>query len=192
MLRPAPRDVSAAQGLGVWGLGALPEPCCCSPGRPQLWSQCPPGHRGALPALTPILLSPCSTAGAQPRDTHSGELVPYSKWESSFGQSLAERGCIWGLCWPVWVLLHLHVFYSCSPMGPALVRGPALPQSRGLAGGSRVAPAITCFSKHWGERSQKATGSHFSRSLYLVTNAPFTPSASSFPSTVSLNPVFSL
>lgn len=68
--------------------------------------------------------------------------------------------------------------------------------ARGLAGGSRAslyaAPAIICFPKCWAEGSQKATGSHFSRSLYLVANAPFTPSASSLPSTVRLNPVLSL
>lgn len=43
-----------------------------------------------------------------------------------------------------------------------------------------TAPAITCLSL-W-EGRHKATGSHFSRCLYLVAKAPFTPSASSFPS----------
>lgn len=108
-------------------------------------------------------------------------------------QSLAVAGPIWGWCWLTWVIL-------CSSCCAFLL-------SQGQCGGAGAGAALepwahqrllspaqsTCNNVFvTGGRQQKATGSHFSRCLYLVANAPFTPSASSFPSTERLNPVFSL
>lgn len=157
---------------------------------------------GTLPGQTPCLSSPhapgCRGAGAQPGGASAGVSFSHGAKgtccnRARLGLALASLGPPLQYMPCVFLLLS-HGQPWCG--GPVLAWGPVLPWSRGLTRGSRASrhatPAITCFSKCWGEGSQKATGSHFSRSLYLVANAPFTPSASSFPSAVRLNPVFSL
>lgn len=163
------RDSRAAEPTGP--------PCvvCAGVARSSAWPDLSPG---------------CHGAGSQPRGAvpmEQKEPFPADNpWlqQGPFGAGVGRFGSFSAI----------PAVFSCSPTGrvggsrasaalePWAHQWPLSP--------AYTAPAITCLSL--GQGRQKATGSHFSRCLYLVANAPFTPSASSFPSTGRLNPVFSL